>query len=150
MERSLHDKCSGLNKSEFDFYLERVDKTILGEISKIPKKKNSAEFLNIYLSCLLTFTDLITPLTIDCERANSLKRSVQIQDNFRQSLYKIPKNYKPILFHLDESFNDYILLLVKKIRIQMRNDLKNLLYPNFPSSILYADVSEQFKEENDN
>lgn len=60
LEYELCDKVSGLNKCEFSIYLEDIPKTILNSLKFIPRRKNSPEFENIYMSCLLTFLDLIT------------------------------------------------------------------------------------------
>lgn len=150
LEWNLQDKCTGLNKSDFHFYLENVSKTLWDIVSKIPEKKNSSEKNDIYISCLLTFLDLITPETKSLNQYNELIRSENIRDNFYKTMYKVPKDYKPILYHLDDKFQDYILILVKEARICMRNDLNELLYSSVPVKDLYVDALNQLKEEDDN
>ena len=150
-EYELQDKCSQLNKVEFLVYLQDIPRTILGSLTNsIPKKKHSSEFTNIYLSCLLTFLDLITPSVQEQKQLDSIQRSDYIYTNLYLQLYKIPDGYKPVLYHLDKTYEDYILLLVKRIRASIRNDLKELLYQHFPINDLYQDILEQFQESNDN
>ena len=131
-------------------YLECVSRTIYGSIAnKIPKKVGSFEFDNIYTSCLLTFLDLITPSMKCKKRLDAITKGESAYNNLYLSLYKIPTDYKPILYHLDSSYSDYILLLVKKVRGAIRNDLKDILYSYYPIRDLYQDLLEPFKDEDD-
>ena len=59
-------------------------------------------------------------------------------------MYKIPNDYKPILYHLDDTFSDYIITLVNKVRIEIKNDLKEILYSQVSVADLYLDAMEQF------
>jgi len=115
-------------------------------LNKIPTKRDSFEFNNIYMSCLLTFLDLITPSEKCRQRLNSITKGEQAYNNLYISLYKIPSNYKPVLYHLGSEYNDYIVLLVKKVRSAIRNDLKDLLYSYYPIKDLYKDMLEPFKD----
>ena len=149
LEYELSDKVSGLNKCEFQIYLENISKSIIGSIDKIPKKKNSYEFNNILISCLLTYLDLITITKLDQEKLESICRSEKIKTNLYLSLYKIPRDYKAVLYHLDQSYNDYVLFLVNKVRIEIKNDLKNILYSQVSIKDLYAEVLNNYKENDD-
>ena len=140
MEQNLQDSCSGIGKSEFQIYLSDVSRTIRGSIEKIPNRLNSHEKENIYISCLLTFIDLLTPEKVEQKRFDNLVRSDIIKTNNYHSMYKIEDGYTPILYHLDDSYRDYILLLVKKARIGIREDLNSLLYSNVPIKDLYMDA----------
>ena len=150
LEWDLQDKCSGLNQSEFKIYLEDIAKTIKGIIERIPTKKNSSEWNRVYISCLLTFLDLITPETRQQARFEDLTKSDTVKTNFYKMMYKIPKNYKPILYHLDPMFSAYVLLLVKEARITIRNDLNDLLYSSVPTKDLYLDAVACIRGEDDN
>ena len=77
----MQDKCSQISKSEFMIYLEDIARTIKGSLSKLPKKRNSPESMNIYMSCLLTFMDLITPSIEDKEKLDAITRSEVVRSN---------------------------------------------------------------------
>lgn len=73
-----------------------------------------------------------------------------MKTNFYKMMYKIPKNYKPVLYHLDPTFSAYVLLLVKEARITIRNDLNDLLYSSVPTRDLYLDAVARMRGEDDN
>lgn len=150
LELDLQDKCSGLSKIEFKIYLEDISKTIFGIVNKIPKRKDSAEKNNIYISVLLTFLDLITPDIKDKQRFNSITKGESTKTNLYNLMYKVPRDYKPVLYHLDDSLSDYVVLLTREARISIRNDLNDLLYSSVPASDLYLDAVSQLGGDNDN
>lgn len=131
--------------------MEDISKTIRGIVDKIPRRRNSSEKNNIYLSVLLTFLDMITPETKDKDRFESLVKGESTKINLYNLMYKVPKDYRPILYHTDESLSDYVMVLTREARISIRNDLNDLLYSSVPTSDLYSDVVAQFGgEDNDN
>jgi hypothetical protein len=93
--------------------------------------------------------DLITPEIKEQEKFENLVRSDVVKTNFYKMMYKIPDDYQPILYHLDSSFKDYILILTKEARITIRNDLNYLLYSSVPVRDLYIDAVNNLKGEVD-
>lgn len=94
---------------------------------------------------------MITPEIKDKDRFESLVKGESTKINLYNLMYKVPKDYRPILYHLDESLSDYIMVLTREARISIRNDLNDLLYSSVPTSDLYSDVVAQFGgEDNDN
>ena len=78
-------------------------------LCKIPKKKNSEEWLNIYLSCLLTLLSSMTPpCNLDEKSMNKFDYANKILDKMRDE--------EPILYHLDASMSGYIKVLVNELR----------------------------------
>lgn len=149
LELELINKSSGLNQCDFVVYLDDIAKTIKESIKCIPHKLHSNEFENIYISCLLTFLDLITLSDLEQEQLNQINRSDCVRSNLYQSLYKMPKNYKPILYHLSEEYNQYILYLTNKAKISIKNDLKEIIYSQVSVQNLYNDLLNDYKDDDD-
>lgn len=79
-------------------------------LRKIPVKKHSPEWSNIYISCLLTLNSRIDHLKSVSKDLNDCTDAV-----YFNRLMRAAKTQKPILFHLDESMENYILTLVNEI-----------------------------------
>lgn len=122
---SLSDKVNEnldyLYKVEFDLCLDNCCKSIKKFLNRIPYKKNSVEYYNIYLSCLLTFLNSITLSNRDIERINNLK----FQENVDLINVFLKEAKDPvILYHLPESMHDYIFVLYKQIRHEIASELE--------------------------
>lgn len=101
--------------SEFDYvnygYLNiKVSKVIRTYLSRIPIRKNSAEWSNICTSCFLTLLDRITYAADICEKSNILQDSYLVNRIIRDL-----KTRPPILFHLEEEKSCYISVLVNEL-----------------------------------
>lgn len=86
-------------------------------IQKIPRKRNSAEWSNIYLSCLLTLQD-----RLECAselRSNIPKEETKLLSRMIRQL----KTRPPVLFHIEEHMASYITVLVNEIIHAVANDL---------------------------
>lgn len=106
----LVDACSEFDTHSFSVGCPNISAVIRTHLKKIPVRKNSAEWSNIYLSCLLTFKDRVD---------SAIDISSKITDNedpllFNRVIRKL-KTKQPILFHLDESYANYISILVNEI-----------------------------------
>lgn len=82
-------------------------------ISKIPAKKHSAEWTNIYISCLLT---LLESLTIDDLTSVQLTKLFNSNINRFREVYEEKKKEPPHLFHIPEHMSNYIKVLTQEIR----------------------------------
>ena len=123
---SLSDKINNnlddLYKVEFDLCLDNCCKSIKQFlIKRLPYKKNSVEFYNIYFSCLLTFLNSITIPNKDINRINNLK----YKENIDLTQIFIRESADPvILYHLDDTFHDYILVLYRQIRHEIGSEIQ--------------------------
>lgn len=95
------------------FTFQGLSSTVKRHLSKIPRKKHSAEWDNIYLSCLLT---LLNTVTLSEEQKKRLKNATHYKHLILDKLYKELRFEDPILYHLDSSYKNYILTLVNEIR----------------------------------
>ena len=106
----ISDCGNQIDVIDFALSLESIDVIIRKYLSKIPYKRHGAEWTNIYMSCLLTLLDSITPTRkqrklLSSKRASSIAR-----------VYNEMKNAPPKLFHLDTSMATYIKVLTNEIR----------------------------------
>ena len=79
-------------------------------LRKIPRSKNSGEWINIYISCLLTLLNSMTlPNNTQLEESNKYKQINKILDKIREE--------EIILYHLDLDMSPYIRVLVNELRV---------------------------------
>ena len=109
----ISDEANIFNNMEFSYTLSSVSMIVKSHLQKIPYKKNSCEWLNIYVSCMLTLLDSITLSNFNKDRVAHIHRS---KDQIVDRLYTELRYSDPILFHLDESMSNYIRVLVNELR----------------------------------
>ena len=109
-------KESSLNSVEFMDYLHRITQIVKEELAKIPYNSDRVTWTNIYISCMLTFINSIT-------LSNKNKTKLYIKDNviyssdaFIDKLFREENKDPVLLFHLDPTMKDYILVLTNKIK----------------------------------
>lgn len=107
------ESASLFDRIEFSVALDSVSDIVKSHLRKIPRKKNSSEWDNIYLSCMLTLLDSITLTRGMLKKYNSLKLS---QEAYLNDVYEELRYRPPILYHLPESMSNYIRVLVNELR----------------------------------
>jgi hypothetical protein len=105
----LSDESDICDRIEFQYTIDNIQNVVKVFLSKVPKKKDSYEWNNIYVSCLLTLLDSITPL------ASVQIDSAHLSNEYLNQIVKELDN-DPILFHLDNSMSNYIKVLVRELR----------------------------------
>ena len=108
--------------SECDFNTYTVCYTDIGDVirkhlRKIPRKRKSAEWSNIYLSCLLTLQD-----RIKCA-ASFYAETPEEETKILSRMIRSLKKRQPVLFHLDETKAPYITVLVNELIHAIANEL---------------------------
>lgn len=117
----INENLDELYKVEFDLCLKDCAKSIRKFLQRIPYKPDSSTFYNIYLSCLLTFLNAVTIPNKEIKRLVSLKyqENVDVIDSI------IKESTDPvILYHLPDSFHDYIYVLFKQLRHEIAQELE--------------------------
>lgn len=128
----LEDTVDALTLIEFESCLHDIVKTVKFFLNKIPYKKDTSEWRNIYMSCLLTFLNSVTLSNADIARIKSYSKNTSnkyfslIEDYNRQA-------NDVVLFHLDEKLRDYILVLVREIKRAVAADLSSSAGTHVPS-----------------
>lgn len=109
----ISDEANIFRQLEFSCTLSSVSMIVKSHLLKIPYKKNSAEWLNIYTSCMLTLLNSITLSNYNKARVATIKRS---KEQILDKLYTQLRYSEPILYHLDDSMSNYIKVLVNELR----------------------------------
>lgn len=114
----LIDASSEQDYQFYNFYSFQVTDVVKKQLLKIPVRKNSSEWLNIYTSCLLTLHDRIKSAICLCEK-NIAKQNPHLINRIIRGL----KTKPPILFHIEEEKSNYISVLVNEIIHALANEL---------------------------
>jgi hypothetical protein len=114
------ESASLFDRLEFSVAIESVASIVRSHLRKIPKRKNSAEWSNIYLSCMLTLLDSITLTRTMMSKYESLKLK---KDEYLDSVYEELRYQEPILYHLPDSMSNYIRVLVNELRHVLASEL---------------------------
>ena len=137
-----------INKCDFNHYLGDIKSTIQEVLTHIPYKRGTAEWNNIYLSCLLSFLNSVTLRNKDIKRLKSFKRSTSLTDTLLNNLYLKERYNSTILYHLDDSMYNYITVLTNRIRRELSRELSLTLHRSTPTcttmkNLLMAAAGEQ-------
>ena len=111
---SLVDETSLYDYKSYETILTSLESIVSTHLRKIPFKKESSEWYNIYLSVILTLIDSITP---NKEQLTSILEATDgRKEHLVNNIYSHLRNKDPIVFHLDESMKHYIKVLVMEVR----------------------------------
>ena len=114
------ESASLFDRLEFSVSIESIASIVRSHLRKIPKRKNSAEWSNIYLSCMLTLLDSITLTRTMMSKYDSLKLK---KEEYLDSVYEELRYQEPILYHLPNSMSNYIRVLVNELRHVLASEL---------------------------
>lgn len=120
------------DRIDFQQSLNSINLIIKDYLKSIPYKKNSPEFKNIYISCMLT---LMNSITIAAEGVSRISNQLNILDSTLNRLYKRSKYQDPILYHLPNSMLNYIKVLVREIEHAVAKELSALTGDRISSEI---------------
>lgn len=145
LSTSLVESSSLFDQVDFSVSVSSVAQIVRSYLSRLPVKKNSSEWINIYLSCMLTLLNSISVSTEILRSSKSLKKST---DDLVEIIYKESKNLDPVLFHLPQSMSNYIKVLVVELRHVIASELswKSSNYVDADSamkSLLYAELDKE-------
>ena len=111
---------------EFNLLFNDIGKTCKAFLQTIPYKPNSSEWLNIYISVMLTFLNNVTLTNRQKKRIEHLTSTNRLTEDHIVSAYDEQSN-RAILFHLPEHMNDYIIVLVRQLKNLIAKDLCEIL-----------------------
>lgn len=133
---SLIDNCiDELNFCEFGLTFNDISKTCKKFLQTIPYRSNSKEWLNIYVSVMLTFLNNVTLTNKHKRRLEHLTSTGRITDQHIIDAYEDEKQQRCILFHLDDSMSDYIIVLARQLKNLIAKDLSDILHTNISADI---------------
>lgn len=146
----MQTSISELRVSEFKYYLQDIKKTIRAYLSHIPYRVGTAEWENIYLSCLLSLLSSITLSRDSMARVKHFAKNAKLNAELVDKIYKKERENSTILYHLPDSMHDYITVLVNSIRKVIANDLSGLLHSDITSeSCIKSTIVSSISNEGD-
>ena len=116
------DNTNIFNDLAFRSMLSSIDVIVSDFMQKIPRKKDNCEWYNIYMSCMLTILNSVTPS--DKDLGVNWKHPPIVDDDFLEKVFTKLRYEPPILFHLDASMENYIRVLVNEIRHLLSESLR--------------------------
>ena len=105
---------------DFQQSLNSVNLIVKDYLKMIPYNKNTSEFKNIYISCMLT---LLNSITTTADNVSKISNQLNILDSTLNRIYKKSKYDDPILYHLPNSMANYIKVLVREIEHAVAKEL---------------------------
>lgn len=123
----INETVDELSLVDFEVYLGEICRTIRAFLVKIPRKKNSCEWLNIYTSCVLTLLNSVTLSEENLAKIKSLGQVFFSKPYLIDKMYREERQNSVILYHLPEEMHDYILVLTNRLRRIIARDLSTTL-----------------------
>lgn len=147
--RIIDSYVDKLKISEFDSILEDVSKVCSKFLQTLPYKTNSVEWLNIYISVVLTLIDKVSLSRKQKNRIDHLEEKNHLKDSHIYNFYEELDNRPPILFHIDPSLKDYITVLVRQLKHILSEDLSQSLQDCMISDLQISELSSKkfYREE---
>lgn len=106
----LVDATTVYNSNMFYTDTLKVADVVRRYLKNIPRKRNSSEWTNIYISCLLTLEDRMK----QAEKLSTAELAIK-QPRLVNMMIRSLRTNKPILFHLPENKANYITTLVNEL-----------------------------------
>lgn len=141
----LVDTASEQDYNTYDYLCFKSADVVRAHLRKIPRKHNSSEWTNIYISCLLTLEDRIKSASILCEK-NVAKENPELVHRIIRSL----KTKPPILFHIEEARSAYISVLVNELTHALAAELTHGIHAHVtPETCLHNLIKAASNKEED-
>lgn len=137
---SIMRSADALNVVEFSLHLGDCIQTIHEFLKSLPYEYKSKTWNNIYLSCLLTFLNSVTLSNKQKARIKHLDEINMIKDYLLEEMLQEESENAVILYHLDDSFHDYIFVLNKRIKHAIAADLSSCLHSHIYSEAVVTSM----------
>jgi len=115
----VSESTSMFDRVEFSLALSHVADIVKAHLLKIPYKKRSSEWTNIYISCMLTLMNSITLTANQRERFKTKIDDLSVINGLYSELRLDP----PILYHLPEKMSNYVKVLVNELRHVLASEI---------------------------
>lgn len=127
-------------ETEVTTYIQGICKTVRCFIKTLPYRNDRKTSKNIYISCLLT---LLNQITWSRDNLKRLHGKITRPDSLNALIDRIYQNEQEsgiILFHLEPSMRNYILVLVNEIKNILRKEIELLIGDNEPSEAVIKTI----------
>lgn len=123
----LYDNLNDIYISDFKLVMHNISQTCENFLKHIYYDENSVEWLNIYISVMLTFLNNITLDKRTINYINNLDNHNYLHEYHINNIYDDNWNSEPILFHIPSNMSNYIKTLSKEVRNLVAKDLSEIL-----------------------
>ena len=119
----LIDESSEYDALAYNDLIEHIDLIVYNYIKKIPYRKDSSEWHNIYISVVLT---LLNMLTLNSAQERKLTEALpHNKEEVSNKIYQELRHAPAILYHLEDSFQPYIKVLATEIKHAISSELSS-------------------------
>ena len=122
-------------KAELDLYIDNISKLIKANIN-LPYKRNTKIWKSIYLSCLLS---ILSSLTLSKYHMKLVKNR-EFNENLLATIYKRESESSIILYHLPESYYNYIKVKCNYLKRLISNDIDAILNSNTSNDLMMQNI----------
>ena len=123
----LYDNLNDIYISDFKLVMHNISQTCENFLKHIYYDENSVEWLNIYISVMLTFLNNITLDKRTINYINNLDNHNYLHGYHINNIYDDNWNSEPVLFHIPSNMSNYIKTLSKEVRNLVAKDLSEIL-----------------------
>lgn len=141
--RIIPNSVDSLCLLDFESTLGNVHRTCDKFLSTLPYKKGTTEWLNIYISVMLSFLDSVTLTQNQTKRIEHLEGTGRLKDTHIENFYAANRTSSPILFHLPKSMENYITVLTRQLRHIVASDLSDILHTKITQDIELIDYQSK-------
>lgn len=129
IRNNIQTQYRGSLESSLEDLIKSLPNLAWKVILNTPYKKNKLLCKKLYLSCILS---LINNICLSNKKKNKLAKKIKrdvVDTNTMLSLYQDKNdNDEVLLWHLDETFHDYVLLLTRKIKQLTSKELEDNIH----------------------
>ena len=148
----ISSSVDSLAKIEFKYCLGNCCNSIKEFLKNIPYKYKSAEWYNIYFSCLLSLMNLVTLSKDEQFKLSNAKYRTNDHSLLLEAYDRQQSEDFVILYHLDDNMKDYIRILVVQIKHIIAKDLSEILHTEIDSNsmsfpMIKAEINGGLQEE---
>lgn len=147
---ALINSVNCLQISDFRSCLDDIVNTIRNFVYKLPYD-DEVYIQNIYISCLLSLLNSIVLSKKNKQKLIKLRQDGRLTQSYIDKLYKKERDNCVIMYHLEDTYKDYVKVLVNEIRHLISNDLSGILNENINyeanmKNILISSINMDLKD----
>lgn len=135
----IRDTVHNLKAIEYSAYIQDIVPTIKSHVYSVVKFEDKVTTNNIYLSCVLSFLNSVVLPNKTQEKLNKM-----MSDGIKQSainrMYQFERTNSTILYHLNDSYKDYVSVLVNEVRQIIAKDMSSIMQTDVYSDSLAEDL----------
>lgn len=127
LKDKVHHSYDELRRGEFEQTLPSVHNVLNKVLKKTPYNKDKLMTHRLYISCLLTILNYLKFDKLRLDRLNRRDSRGMSNEYVVDEMYRETRYQAPLLFHLPESYSNYVSTLVNEAMNVLAQDLVDVL-----------------------